>query len=51
MSLTTGHFSVPDTGAVVLDVADEGNFHDHPEYTYWTCKVRKDRIEGYHRKP
>ena len=41
----------PDTGAVVLDVTDEGNFYDHPEYTYLTCQVRKDRIEGHHRNP
>ena len=44
-------FQCPDTGAVVLDVADEGDFRDHPEYTYWTCKVRKDRIEGHYRNP
>ena len=40
-----------DTGAVVLDITDGGNFYDHPEYTYWTCKVRTDRIEGHYRNP
>ena len=44
-------FQCPDTGAVVLDVTDEGDFYDHPEYTYWTCKVQKDHIKGDRRNP
>ena len=44
-------FQCPETGAVVLDVTDDGDFYDHPEYTYWTCKVQKDSIKGDRRNP
>ena len=42
-------FISPDGETVTLDVSDD--FWHVYGYEYWTCKVRKDRIEGDYRNP